>query len=111
MAEKRKLTYHVYHPEKAEPEDFDMEWTGSFEEVRAIVNPLVQGYLEHVTVLFNGRRADMFVEEYSASKFPPNKAATNIYHASSLSLDPDADTSTWPRIYGVAVVFDQIVWT
>lgn len=111
MAETTKLTYHVYRPEGGEPEHHEMQWSGNFQDIRGVVNPLVEGRLEHVTVLFNGKRADMFVEEESAKKFPPNEAATAIYHASSLSREPGADTSDWPKIYGVAVVFDQIVWT
>lgn len=104
-----KLTYHVYRPGKP-VEHAEKLWTGSFSEIKPLINELVEGRLEHVAVLFNGKRADMFVEEHSAGNMPVNDEATKIYHAASLSREPKADTSDWPKVYGVAVVFDQIVW-
>lgn len=104
-----KLTYHIYRP--GQPvEHAEKVWDGSFSEIRPTINELVDGRLEHVAVLFNGRRADMFVEEHSAGNMPVNDEATKIYHASSLSREPGADTRDWPKVYGVAVVFDQIIW-
>ncbi len=105
-----KLTYHVYRP--GQPvEHGEKLWLGSFSEIKPMINEFVEGRLEHVAVLFNGRRADMFVEEHSAGNLPINEEATKIYHASSLSRDPTADTRDWPKVYGVAVLFDQIVWS
>lgn len=107
----RKLTFHIYRPGHSQEGKGVMLWTGSFQDIRGKINELVDGQYEHVAVLFNGRRADMFVEEHSAGSMPVNELATKIYHASSLSRDPKADTSTWPKVYGPAIVFDEIVWS
>lgn len=104
-----KTKYWVYRVGQPVTEG-DVEFE-RFAELKPLINGLVEGRLEHVAVLFEGRRADMFVEEYSASSNPPNLEATKIYHASSLSRDPGADVSSWPMIHGTAVLFEKIVWT
>lgn len=74
--------------------------------------PLLDGGdLEHVSVLFGGRRADMFVDDRGIEKdLPRNEAATAIYRANWLSRHPGADPESIPAIYGLAVLFDRIVW-
>ena len=106
---KSKLTYHVYRP--GQPvEHAETEWDGRFSDVRGLINKLVEGELEQVGVLFNGKRADMFVEANSSDGMSSfNEEANKIYYASLLSRNPRADNLR-PRIFGVAVVFDEIVW-
>jgi hypothetical protein len=49
------------------------------EELRAIIGG---GWAEHVSVLYNGRPAHMFVDEEGSRKgLPVNLRATNIYRA------------------------------
>lgn len=105
-----KLTYHVYRPGRP-VEHCEHVWDKKFSSLKPMINKLVEGNLEHVAVLHEGRRADMFVEGDGAGVLPVNEEATKIYHANSLSREPGADTSGWPKIYGTAVLFDQIVWS
>lgn len=105
------LDYHIYHAGYGQGSKGRMLWNGSFSDIRPKINELLEGRLEHVSVLFNGKRADMFVVEDSAGNLPVNELATKIYHASSLSRNPTADTSSWAKIYGSAVVFDERVWS
>jgi len=66
---------------------------------------------EHVTVLYKGRRCDMFVAEGSAHDGSPrNEAATEIYRTAWMDRHPDADPEDLPAAYGVAVLFDKQVW-
>lgn len=66
---------------------------------------------EHVAVLHDGKRADMFVDEESACKgLPRNEAATSVYRCNTLTQRPETDPETLPAIYGPAVLFDVRVW-
>lgn len=77
----------------------------------ALLRPLLADDFEHVTVLWRGRRADMFVGENSTRPdVPVNNAATSIYRAATLARAPDTDPESLPRIHGVAVLFEEIVW-
>jgi hypothetical protein len=101
----------------------DMPRQPGFGEISAIVNPYLQvpgksaAYMERVTVWHNGEYLDMFVDDMGAIKrLPVNEAATLIYHANMIAhaehfehcLTPD--TSDWPKIHGVAVLFHRRVW-
>ena len=69
--------------------------------------------MEHVSVLFNGHRRDMFVGETSAinGRHIRNIRATEIYRANALSQNPGLDPEDLPAISGPAVLFpDVIVW-
>jgi hypothetical protein len=106
-----KTEYLIYRPGVAEPEALSVDWPEEpgYAAVKAIVEPIV-GPLEHVSVLFEGRRSDMFVNEFGTGCFgherlPVNEAATKIYHAASIARGTD---TTWaPMIYGVAVLFSK----
>jgi len=96
----------------------DLDPTPSFAQLSTIVNPFLQvkgkpeAFLEHVRVLYEGEYVSMFVDDMGAlKKLPVNKAATHIYHANLLSRSPAGiDTRDWPKIHGVAVLFDRNVW-
>ena len=76
-----------------------------------IVPHLNGGDLEHVTVLHDGQRADMFVDEMSAVKgLSRNEAATEIYRNNWLTQHPDEEPESLPAIYGPAVLFSRRVW-
>jgi hypothetical protein len=77
----------------------------------ALLRPLLDGDdYEHVTVLWRGRRADMFVGENSTDNLPVNKAATSIYRAATLARSPGINAECLPRIHGTAVLFEEIIW-
>jgi hypothetical protein len=58
--------------------------------------------IEHVCCLFEGQRADMFVDETGSHRLPYNALATDIYHAYSKSRG--ASMANAPSIYGVAIL-------
>jgi hypothetical protein len=80
---------------------------------RSLILPLLgpDCNLEHVTVLHEGKRADMFVDEHGVRKqLPRNEAATAIYRNNWLTHHPKDAPESLPAIYGTAVLFDRIVW-
>ena len=82
-------------------------------QLRQIIEPHLDGErLEHVTVLWNGRRTDMFVGENSAinGRMIRNVRATEIYRNNWLTQYPDTDPESLPAISGPAVIFDRRVW-
>jgi hypothetical protein len=100
----------------------EVEWPKEprYELIRDLVCPLLGGGfepLEHVSVLHNGARADMFVSEIGRQAttergpLPINSVATDIYRANWMKQHPECDPDTLPTIAGVAVLFDRIVWT
>jgi hypothetical protein len=108
-------TCRVYRPGNPAPETVNIgDWPDDpgFSRISAAVRPLLCGaHLERVRVWDRDSYLDMFVDEEGAiKKLPVNGAATAIYHANMLRGQPGADTSLWPRIHGVAVVFDRRVW-
>jgi hypothetical protein len=84
-----------------------------YAEIRAALRPILgAAYPEHVAVLHDGRRADMFVlEDGHGEGLPRNEAATAIYRAAWLRDHPADDPETLPWIAGLAVIFDRIVWS
>lgn len=82
-----------------------------YEQLAALINPIVGGELEHVSVLWNDRPADMFVHETGVLEgLPRNVEATAIYRANWLKLHPRWNPEALNWIAGTAVVFEQRVW-
>lgn len=85
--------------------------------IRALVEPLVGGDLEHVIILKPGTEArpepaDMFVNENGhALGLPRNDAATRLYRAAWLNHHPETDPESLSFIVGPAIVFNRRVWT
>lgn len=110
-----RTPYIVYRPGEL-PEDGEVDWPQKpgLATISALVTPLLGGaHLEHVTVLHEGERRDLFVDELSAVKaVEPNSAATEIYRRAWLSTHPGADPDSLPAIYGTAVFFPgrQVWW-
>lgn len=68
---------------------------------------------EHVAVLYEGARRDMFVGETSSinGRHIRNVRATEIYRHNALTRAPRLDLESMPPISGPAVLFpDEIVW-
>ena len=107
-------TITVMRPD-AEPETQEvvgLKAEPGYQALKAIVEPLIDGApLEHVTVLHDGERRDMFVDECgSLNGLPRNEAATAIYRNNWLTQNPKADPESLPAIYGPAVLFSRRVW-
>lgn len=68
-------------------------------------------YFEHVSVLFNDKLADMFVDETGVNDgLPRNDAATAIYRAAFLRNHPEAEPESLPHIAGIAVIPWRKLW-
>lgn len=95
-----------------EVQDVDLPDNPGYHRLDALLRPLLDGHdLEHVTVLHDGQRADMFVDELSAVKgLPRNEAATAIYRNNWLTQHPKEDPESLPPIFGAAILFSKRVW-
>lgn len=89
----------------------------SLGDLRLLIEPIVGGDLEHVTVLadFKGglafKPADMFVHERGLIVgLPRNANATDIYRRNSLMHQGVSDPESLPWIAGPAVLFEKRVW-
>lgn len=90
----------------------EVEKPEGYDAIRALVEPHLDGArMEHVTILLNGKRSDMFVDEFSRiHNLPRNEKATAIYRANWLSRYPETEPEEMPWIAGPAVVFSEMVW-
>lgn len=106
--------YLVFTPGKPEPEErhVELEYDPGFDALSDLINPIVGGNLEHVSVLYTDKRRDMFVHDSGLiDGLPRNDAATAIYRANWLKRYPKADPETLHIIAGTAVLFpDRQVW-
>jgi hypothetical protein len=88
-----------------------------YDRLKEFIMPLlgenVEGF-EHVSVLYEGKPHDMFVDDRGAigtKTTPPsdiNVRATAIYHAYGLSIGTDMRDAA--SIFGVAVLATRKVW-
>lgn len=88
------------------------EWM-SFEWFRRRIGHHFDEGFEHVAVLYDGERRDMFVGETSAinGRHIRNIRATEIYRCNTLTNDPGIDPESLPAISGPAVLFPfRRVW-
>lgn len=115
-----KTPYAIYRPGHASPEQHEIDWPESpgYDRLKTLIEPLIDGEpLEHVTVLHDGKRRDMFVSELgqlqmaTRGPLPRNDAATVIYRNNWITQHPKADPETLPWIAGTAILFERIVWT
>ena len=113
--------YRILRPHKPDPEvrSCDLPRDPGYDRLKVIIEPVLQedrptAHLEHVSVLFDGKPTDMFVDDCGALEgLPVNAQATRIYHAFSISqgiaheggIIPGA-----PLIFGTAIIFDRRVW-
>ena len=115
-----KTEYTIFRVGKAE-ERGEVDWPREpgYDKIKALVEPILgEGEpLEHVTVLWHGERADMFVSEYghmaltTRAPLPINDRATDVYRTNWMSRHPDEDPESLPTIAGTAILFHRIVWT
>ena len=108
-----KTTYYVLDI-LGRPREQSVDWPrdpGS-DRIKALVQPLLKGgNPDHVTVLHNGERGDMFVDDKGQEKqLARNIKATRIYRAATLARAPQTDPESLPWIWGIAILFDRVVW-
>lgn len=83
----------------------------SLEELRNLIEPHLDGQrMEHVAVLYQGKRCSMFVGDNSAATRIRNVEATAIYRNNWLTQHPGTDPESLPAVSGPAVLFDRNVW-
>lgn len=115
-----KTAYRIYRVGQP-PEDGVIDWPSEpgFRQIAELVEPLLgeNEPLEHVSVLYQGERRDMFVCEHGhmelrhRHQLPINDAATAIYRNHWLTKHPETDPGSLPEIAGTAVLFpDRQVW-
>lgn len=117
-----KTTYEIYRVGQSEPERGEIDWplAPGYDRIKALVEPLLgeKEPMEHLSVLHNGKRRDMFASEYGhvqltwRASLPINDVATAIYRHYSLTHNPEQNPDDLPDIAGTAVLFtDRVVWT
>jgi hypothetical protein len=120
MESDMKTEYTIFKPGDGAVERGEVDWPKDpgYHLIKALVEPLFGGDpLEHVSVLHDGRRRDMFVSEYGHMRIatrdpmPRNERATAIYRTNWMTQHPDQDPESLPTIAGPAILFYRIVWT
>jgi hypothetical protein len=108
-------TYHILAADGSRAtHTVDWPHEPGYDRIKQLIEPLLDGaHLEHVTVLHDGQRADMFVDKEGHCKDPPlsrNEAATAIYRAATLRRAPKTNPESIPYVVGTAILFDRLVW-
>lgn len=115
-----RTEYTILRPgdQPGERHEIDLPPDPGFARLRQVIEPLLDGGLmEHVTVLYDGRRHDMFVDEIGSTNWKPgyplplNELASAIYRANWLAQNPKDNPSDLPGVHGPAVLFHRIVWS
>jgi hypothetical protein len=108
--------YTIYRPDGSR-ERGSVDWPKhpGRDLIKRLVEPIIDGPIEHVTVLAPGLdRRDMFVDELGhigkPEPKPRNERATAIYRAAWVHANPADNPEELPWIAGTAVLFDRIVW-
>jgi len=104
------LTLTIMRPGAA-VETREVAYSG-FSALRPLFEELLDGgFPEHVAVLHDGKRADMFVDgDGIAKELDRNGAATAIYRNNTLTRAPGTDPESLPAIVGTAVLCSRRVW-
>lgn len=112
-----EITYRILDPNGSEQTGVVMrDKVAGYDKLKRFVEPILQktraeARLKHVAVLYENKRASMFVDDEGVAHGQPiNKQATAIYWASSRARGESPD-NTWPRIHGVAIVFNANLWS
>ncbi len=109
-----KTEYTIFRPGSENGESGEVDWPAEpgYDLMKALIEPLLDGaHLEHVTVLHEGERRDMFVDEMgSVNGLPVNALATPIYRNNWLTRHPNVQPDSMPAIHGTAILFARRVW-
>lgn len=109
-----RTVFTTFWPDGTRTEaEFDLAPDPSLAELKgALRATLGSADVEHVSVLWRDRRADMFVDEDGHGKgLARNEAATGIYRAAWLRDHPATPLEELPAIAGPAVIADRLVWS
>lgn len=96
-----------------------VEWPAKpgFRTIAAVVEPVLHkarpgADLERVLVFWDGKYADMFVDDCGQMlNLPVNPEATKVYHNNVRVHDPEhAYDARLVSIHGIAVLFNRRVW-
>lgn len=106
-----KTAMHVMLPDRpVEVRQVELSGEPSYEELKMVLGTIIgpEALMEHVSVLFLDKRADMFVDEEGHLKsLPYNHEATLVYQAASRRR---GERGPLPTIVGAAAVFERQVW-
>jgi len=94
--------------------DGKIEWTThdlpdvpEYDDVKRVVSPIIPDF-EHVTVLWQDKRTDMFIDELGVVKgLPINAFATGVYYTASIVAGRQISPNP---ICGPAVLFNERIW-
>lgn len=116
-----KTEYTIFRVGDGAVERGEVDWPREpgYHKIRDLVEPILGDGepMEHVSVLWQGKRADMFVSKYghmaldSRPPLPRNDRATDIYRTKWMTQHPDGDPESLLTITGTAILFHRIVWT
>lgn len=104
----------IYRPDGTE-ETQEVDWPREpgFKRLDEFLAPLIgvdSANWEHVSVLWNDKALDMFVDENGQSNgLSHNAKATEIYRNNAVKR-MGKKTEDLPDIVGIAVLFDRRVW-
>ena len=115
-----KTKLFIFKPGGKIPEEktIDMSETPSYTEIADIMIPILANDcsdVEHVSVLYNNRQHDMFVDGEGAINkpyrrpLPHNEEATKIYYEADRQRGSDV-TMPQPGIHGIAIITDRLIW-
>ena len=110
--------YTIYKPDGTTEDHYmDLKEDPGYDVLARIVRPwLDNAWLEHVSVLHDGKQKDMFVDEEGLLKgLPYNKKATEIYHTMYRTQWPTdyaaaVQAGQLSPIVGIAILFHRRVW-
>jgi len=104
--------YQLLMPGATAPTEHQIEWPNRPGAARsnALIEPIVGGYLEHVSVLWEDKPMDMFVaEEGGMKRLPYNELATKVYQ-NFMVTKHGAKPEDLHVCVGPAVLFFDRVW-
>jgi hypothetical protein len=107
MEKTMKIT--IFH-ENGTQETFeqDVPIDPEYDVLKPLCDRAFSGYMEHVTVFFEGRYTDMFVDEESKLKGQMrNEAATAIYRNNAITHMGVSNPETLDYIAGGALLFHE----
>jgi hypothetical protein len=115
-----KTSYTVIRVGDVPLESGEIDWPPEpgIKLIHGLIDPILGAGepLEHVSVLHDGRPADMFVSELghraltTRGPLPINGRATIIYRHYWMTRFPETDAKGLPTIAGTAILFSRRVW-
>lgn len=77
-------------------------------ELRAVLDPIIGGCFERISIVDADGPHDMFGHECGAvDGLPVNPTATRLYRAAHLAANPGIDPDGLPEIFGTVVLFQR----